>query len=83
MSEHDAKFAHRAPSVLANETLAASLRVAYTAQHAHHLGTSKFSCVPNAEISPRTAQGISPRRTNVPLVRPQVNWTEALGEVLG
>jgi hypothetical protein len=51
------------------------LAVLGTALHRIYCGTSKFSCSLNA--------GISLHRTNVPLLRPRVNWTQALGKVLG
>ena len=46
MSRHDAKLAHRAPSMLTNETLATSVRVSYAAQHAHLGGNAERSWGP-------------------------------------
>ena len=80
MSGHDAKLAHRAPSVLANETPAGL--------HTRRIHRTARAPLKGQQVPLRPQRGdftarISPRRTNVTLVRPRVNRTEALGEVLG
>jgi hypothetical protein len=80
MSGHDAKLAHRAPSVLANETPAGL--------HTRRIHRTARAPLKGQQVLLRPQRGdftarISPRRTNVTLVPPRVNRTEALGEVLG
>jgi hypothetical protein len=84
MSGHDAKLAHRAPRVLANETLAGlcTRRIHRTARAP--LRHQQVLLRPQrGDFTARRTGDFTARRPNVPLVRPRVNWTEALGEVLG